>query len=251
VGAGLVVGSLVVGSLAGCAVPASTASAPSPSGSSGSSSGTPTTAPPVVVLTVGALTIDLLPEPAFTRAGGAVTPAPGEQGSVTATIALPAGATVPVVVGRLDPPTGGTLAVLADGSVSALNADGGWLGGVVPSGVGTTVRALADGRVEVSAGTAATLWLSTTAVEQLHWGTREGGSSLSVTPTPWARSGSLAAEAGLWAAISADPQAATSTMRAQLDCHLLGARDKATWNLEPWRPDVDSATMIATACNPT
>jgi len=25
---------------------------------------------------------------------------------------------------------------------------------------------------------------------------------------------------------------------------------KVSWNLEPWRPVVDAATMIATGCNP-
>ena len=31
----------------------------------------------------------------------------------------------------------------------------------------------------------------------------------------------------------------------------IGAPDKATWNLEPWRPDVGLFAVLAGACNPT
>jgi hypothetical protein len=40
-------------------------------------------------------------------------------------------------------------------------------------------------------------------------------------------------------------------MRDQLACHALGAPDKATWNLEPWRPDVGLLLIMAAGCNPT
>lgn len=43
-------------------------------------------------------------------------------------------------------------------------------------------------------------------------------------------------------------------MRAQFDCHWVFARlvdpNKASWNLEPNRPVVGVAEMIATRCNP-
>ena len=43
-------------------------------------------------------------------------------------------------------------------------------------------------------------------------------------------------------------------MRAQFVCHWEFAEaarpGKISWNLEPWRPVVDAATMIATGCNP-
>ncbi len=39
-------------------------------------------------------------------------------------------------------------------------------------------------------------------------------------------------------------------MHDQLTCHALGAPDKETWNLEPWRPDVGLLAVLAAACNP-
>ncbi|MBC7292192.1 MAG: DUF2599 domain-containing protein, partial [Actinotalea sp.] len=40
-------------------------------------------------------------------------------------------------------------------------------------------------------------------------------------------------------------------MRDQLECHALGAPDKESWNLEPWRPDVGLLATLAARCNPT
>ena len=48
-----------------------------------------------------------------------------------------------------------------------------------------------------------------------------------------------------------NPDMLSPTMRAQLECHQLGAPDKETWNLEPWRPDVSAVDMIAARCNPS
>jgi hypothetical protein len=36
----------------------------------------------------------------------------------------------------------------------------------------------------------------------------------------------------------------------QLTCHLVIARDKPTWNLDPWRPYVGHVTTVAVECNP-
>lgn len=237
---------VVAGLLSGCSGGAgagSTSPSPSPTATA-----PPAPAPAPVALTSGSLTLTLQPEAGFVAAGGQVTVAGDEDGSARATVVRESASIVPV--GVLSAPAGATLSMEADTSVSVLGADGTWLGGLVVSGVGAGLVGLSDGTVRFSAAGGASLWLATKAVESLDWGTREGGRSLAVTPTPWARSGALAAEAGVWAAMSADPDAAVPTMRAQLDCHLLGARDKATWNLEPWRPDVDTATMIATSCNP-
>ena len=96
------------------------------------------------------------------------------------------------------------------------------------------------------------VWFASVAVDSAVWGEAEGGRSLAVTPSAWARAGSLAAQEGLWAQLVAQaPDADTPGMQAQLECHELGAPDKATWNLEPWRPDVDGLEMIAARCNPT
>jgi hypothetical protein len=39
-------------------------------------------------------------------------------------------------------------------------------------------------------------------------------------------------------------------MRRQLVCHLVIAREKAEWNLEPFRPDVSQQAAVAAGCNP-
>ncbi|NMR19701.1 DUF2599 domain-containing protein [Cellulomonas fimi] len=97
-----------------------------------------------------------------------------------------------------------------------------------------------------------TIWFGTTLVESLSWGEREGGRSLAVDPTDWARAAGPAVQEATWAAVvAAEPEADTAGMRAQFLCHALGARDKETWNLEPWRPEVDSLEMLAARCNPT
>ena len=50
---------------------------------------------------------------------------------------------------------------------------------------------------------------------------------------------------------AAEPEADAQNVRDQLTCHLIGAPDKATWNLEPWRPDVGLLETIAALCNPS
>jgi hypothetical protein len=80
----------------------------------------------------------------------------------------------------------------------------------------------------------------------------EGGRSLAVVPTAWARTGTLAAEELLWAQLAAqEPDAATQAVRDQLTCHVIGAPDKESWNLEPWRPDVGLLATLAARCNPS
>ncbi|NNH05867.1 DUF2599 domain-containing protein [Cellulomonas fimi] len=104
-------------------------------------------------------------------------------------------------------------------------------------------------RVDAPEGT--TLWLATRTVEATAWGDREGGESLAVTPTAWARASGAAAERLTWTQLVAlEPRADSPTMRDQLSCHQLGAPDKATWNLEPWRPDVGWLSVVAARCNP-
>jgi hypothetical protein len=80
----------------------------------------------------------------------------------------------------------------------------------------------------------------------------EGGRSLAVVPAPWARSGGLAAEELLWAElVTAVPEADAPGVRDQLTCHVIGAPDKASWNLEPWRPAVGLLETLAARCNPS
>lgn len=50
------------------------------------------------------------------------------------------------------------------------------------------------------------------------------------------------------------PDADTPGMRSQFLCHWRFAEfaepGKPSWDLEPWRPDVDESTMLLAGCNP-
>jgi hypothetical protein len=93
--------------------------------------------------------------------------------------------------------------------------------------------------------------------EWMQWG---GLASLRVFPTPAgrpvARHPSTAPAADeAWAEVLAlSPDADTAGMRAQFICHWQFAEmaqpGKSSWNLEPWRPVVDDAEMVASGCNP-
>ncbi|MET4225308.1 DUF2599 domain-containing protein [Oerskovia enterophila] len=177
-------------------------------------------------------------------------------------------------------PADGSLLRNGDGSISVLDAAGTPLGGLsAPEATepsGSTLRAgvvvVAPTRAEVrvkaagvtpsgTAGTTAsappddvtvTTWLGAQGVRSATWGNREGGRSLAVDPTPWARQSGLVGEETAWAQlVASEPEADSSTMRDQFDCHALGATDKKTWNLEPWRPDVGFLATVAARCNPT
>ncbi|MBV9090046.1 MAG: DUF2599 domain-containing protein [Mycobacteriaceae bacterium] len=91
--------------------------------------------------------------------------------------------------------------------------------------------------------------------EWVHWGA--GLTGLQVYPTPAGRVASteFVSPDEAWREVLADaPDADTPGMQAQFACHWQFAETvrpgKVSWNLEPWRPVVDAATMIATGCNP-
>lgn len=96
-----------------------------------------------------------------------------------------------------------------------------------------------------------TFVVGTEAIESTAWGENEGGRSLAVDPADWAR---RAGEAGLdlirTQLVAAEPEADSDTMEHQLVCHAVGAMDKETWNLEPWRPDVGLILTATAHCNP-
>jgi len=192
------------------------------------------------------------------------------DGSVGLTVTVPAGTQTPATVAWLAPPEGDTFDVRSDQSVVVRDAAGGFVGALAVPTVTTTGRqylrtTVQDGqpstvRLTVTSttgraldgDTTVTVQLATVMLTSATWGEREGGRSLAVDPTRWARSGGLAAQEGIWAAVvAAAPDADTPGMRAQMLCHAVGAPDKVTWNLEPWRPDVDGVTMLMTRCNPT
>ncbi|MBD5785193.1 DUF2599 domain-containing protein [Cellulosimicrobium terreum] len=176
--------------------------------------------------------------------------------------------------------TPGTFAANADGTVTVRGADGTPVGGLArptaapagpadgTNGPATRARLVVTGptRVEVTVDPAdaapsdttgvppvlVATTLGTDALRTTSWGEREGGRSLAVDPTAWARTGGAAAQEVLWAALVAvEPEADSDTMHDQLVCHALGAPDKAAWNLEPWRPDVGLVATMAARCNPT
>lgn len=162
-------------------------------------------------------------------------------------------------------PPGLVFEVLTDRSVTVTASMGAVVGALFPvtvvDGAGNRLTARLATRagdptlldVLVSAGPtgAATLTFGADALVSAVWGDREGGRSLAVVPAVWVRAGSLAAQEALWSAlVTAEPDADSTSMRDQLTCHALGAPTKESWNLEPWRPAVDSFTLLAARCNP-
>jgi Protein of unknown function (DUF2599) len=98
-------------------------------------------------------------------------------------------------------------------------------------------------------------------VDHTQWVRWNELSSLRVYPTANGRAaakrlGSSSPEADeAWAELLAQaPQADTPGMRNQFRCHWDFAETlqpgKVSWNLEPWRPVVDDATMVSAGCNP-
>ncbi len=93
--------------------------------------------------------------------------------------------------------------------------------------------------------------------EWAHWGDL---SSLRVYPTQTGRDGArrennpLQGEEAWTEVLALAPDADIPGMREQFLCHWTYAEfaqpGKTSWNLEPWRPVVDAATMVRTGCNP-
>ncbi|MFE4466681.1 DUF2599 domain-containing protein [Oerskovia sp. NPDC056781] len=215
---------------------------------------------------------------------------PDEAATVTSSGSAPTGTTdgpdavstaVPATIDLVSP-ADGSLVRNSDGSITVLDAAGTPLGGLsAPEATETSGSAgsagavvVAPTRAEVHAkargatpsgtgsatgdaagtghGWTVTTWLGAQGVRSATWGDREGGRSLAVDPTPWARQSGIVGEATAWAQlVASEPEAASTTMRDQFDCHALGATDKKTWNLEPWRPDVGFLATAAARCNPT
>lgn len=209
------------------------------------------------------------------------TVSPADGADVQVGVTTPESPVPRVPVLDLAGPPGSTVDVLDDDSVVVRDA-----GGAVVAGIGAPVldeaARAAGARVEVGQdGPDAVSWdlvrdavvrtdgavaeasvpaasvagiLSAGALESATWRDLddEGGRSLAVVPSSWARTGSLAAEELLWAQLAAqEPDAATQGVRDQLTCHVIGAPDKASWNLEPWRPDVGLLATLAARCNPS
>lgn len=145
--------------------------------------------------------------------------------------------------------------VLADGSAVLRAGEAATAAVGAPAGGSPAPRWVAADGVLVLRGSpapAVELLVGASALTSTTWGEAEGGRSLAVVPADWVRGGSLAGQEVLTAQlVAAEPEAGSASMRAQLWCHALGAPDKDAWNLEPWRPDVGTVTLLATRCNPT
>ncbi|QAY64798.1 DUF2599 domain-containing protein [Xylanimonas allomyrinae] len=145
-----------------------------------------------------------------------------------------------------------------DGGLAVRDADGTLVGGLSAPTGGGRFTVVSPGRAELrwtttpAAPQAVAFSLGTRGIVSATWGEREGGRSLAVVPTGWARDAGDAGRELVWAEVTAaQPEADTSGMRDQLTCHAIGARDKASWNLEPWRPDVGLLAVMAARCNPS
>lgn len=174
-----------------------------------------------------------------------------------------------VDAGRLDPDrpmvlsltTRGSMAVTRDGGLTLHDAGGAVVGAIAPPTGGARFVPVDGSTVQIPVpapptdGTPAapvTLSVADHALVSTEWRERSDGPSLFVDPTPWARTSGEAGWALAWAElIAAHPDADTQVMHDQLVCHGIGAVDKETWNLEPWRPDIGLLALMAARCNPT
>jgi hypothetical protein len=93
-------------------------------------------------------------------------------------------------------------------------------------------------------------------VARVQWVKGSGGRSLHIVPTVSGRAaqGSADDEEAWSEVLRLAPDADQPGMRAQFDCHWTFARlvqpDKASWNIEPWRPVVSESQMVDARCNP-
>lgn len=183
--------------------------------------------------------------------GAAVQPADAGDGSTLTTVTGPAG-----TLAWVASPAGGRSEVHEDGSVTLSDAAGTVVVALAapagaPAGRGSW-RVDGDVLALDAPGGTASFVVGVAALESATWGNAEGGRSLAVVPAPWVRGGGLAAQQAVASQLAAaEPEAASASMQAQLWCHVLGAPDKASWNVEPWRPEVPTTTLLLTACNPT
>jgi hypothetical protein len=211
---------------------------------------------------------------------GEVVGEPDEDGAVVLSTGLPEGggdvSTIEVL--SLAAPEGMALERLDDGTAVLRDGGGRVVGAVTAPVLGgaaagtglrvqqaadrtdpgvltweVTLPVLTDGTVEDPPGGTVSATFAGSAVRDATWRdlAEEGGRSLAVVPADWARTGGLAAEELAWSQLTArQPEADVPSVRDQLSCHMIGAPDKASWNLEPWRPDVGLLRMIGALCNP-
>lgn len=222
--------------------------------------------------TSGDATLTVVSTPAGGASDAAIAEAASDGNSgqiVTATI--PDAGPEPLVRLVVDAQPGSSLVMAGDGTGAVVSPSGALVAGftapVVVDAAGTPLPAswqppeagdpsgLAVDLVADPPAAAypltVTVHLGTTVVAGTEWGNREGGESLAVTPSAWGRVSGQTGVAFGWAdVVRREPAADTPVMEKQFRCHQLGAPDKATWNLEPWRPDVSYLDYLLARCNP-
>lgn len=226
-------------------------------------------------LRTGTVTLDDVVLRVAARKAVVVAADEGTPGLRTVTLSLGPGGSA-----RLALVSPGALDVDTDGSITVLDGNGSPVAAVgppaPPSGteddaprIEVTDTDATHARVEVedpirpaqgsgSAGGAAptgplqvTFVVGTQAIDSATWGENEGGRSLAVDPADWARhAGQAGVDLIRTQLVAAEPDAGSTTMGDQLVCHAVGAPDKATWNLEPWRPEVGLILTATAQCNP-
>lgn len=188
----------------------------------------------------------------------ALPPSPG-QGSPAQSSPAP---DVPVLL--LAGPADTGVEVLVDGTAVLRDAEGAVVVGVVAEvgrlrgGEGGLVAVLPRTRTAGADGATdgARVVVGRSALVSADWADRgdEGGLSLVVVPRPWVRTAGAAGVEAVWSALGLRGElgadATAPGMRDQLECHAVGAPDKESWNLEPWRPDVGLLATLAARCNP-
>ncbi|EFV12055.1 hypothetical protein HMPREF9336_03086 [Segniliparus rugosus ATCC BAA-974] len=88
-------------------------------------------------------------------------------------------------------------------------------------------------------------------IDHVAWTNTPDGPSLHVFPTQAGRDAPADEQGEAWAEVlRLAPDADSPSMREQFDCHQSFAKAKESWNLEPWRPVVGVAALLASACNP-
>lgn len=192
------------------------------------------------------------------------------EGTIRQTLTVEHAASGRTTIALFGAPEQATFEILLDGSAVVRDGTGVALAGlpapVVSGGaagsaaryetVGTDLLRLVTvepptGGGDEGSSAEVSFWASDTAVTSLEWGDREGGLSLAVAPGEWARAAGQAGVEVAWSEIvEAEPDADVPGMYDQLACHALGAPDKETWNLEPWRPAVGLLQTLAARCNP-
>ena len=110
-------------------------------------------------------------------------------------------------------------------------------------------------------GTASPAAADPALIDRVSWVSYDGLPTLRVYPSAAGRvvAGKLGKTAAqteeAWREVLAmAPDADTAGMRAQFVCHWnfaeLAQPGKTSWDLEPWRPDVDDPNMLLAGCNP-